>query len=114
MFFNFDKCCPVAAGDVISGRAVESVGMDVRAKFRDSRLNSDQIIQLFGRPDLYHALLCSILLHFAADRKQLVRSYLADLWGRLSTISMKTFVILALTVLEKFHPKPWRGIFDHF
>ena len=48
--------------------------MDVRAKFvGDSKLNSGRIMRLFGRPDLFYALLCSIL-HFAADRKQLVMS----------------------------------------
>ena len=46
--------------------------MDVRGKLDDSRLNSDRIIGLFGRPNPLYALLYSIQLHFAADRKQLV------------------------------------------
>ena len=37
-FLNFDKCRPKVAGDVISGVAVDKVGMDVRVKFGDSRL----------------------------------------------------------------------------
>ena len=43
-FLNFDKCRSEVAGDVISGVAVESVGMDVRVTFGESVLNSGQII----------------------------------------------------------------------
>ena len=39
-FSNFDKCPPEAARDVVSGVAVNYVGMDVPAKFGDARLNS--------------------------------------------------------------------------
>ena len=39
-FSSFDACQPNAAGDVISGAAVEKVGIDVLTKFGDSRLNS--------------------------------------------------------------------------
>ena len=55
-------------GDVISGVALVYVGMDVRAKLDDSRLNSDRTNMLFSRPDSFYALLCSINLQFAADR----------------------------------------------
>ena len=69
-FSNFVKCRPEVAGEVISGMA-----MVVRAKFGDSRLNSGGTIRLFGRPDQFCSLLCSI----AVNRKQLVASYLAGL-----------------------------------
>ena len=39
-FPNFDKCRPEIADDVISGMTLGYVGVDVRAKFGDSRLNS--------------------------------------------------------------------------
>ena len=44
IYSNTDKCRPEVAGDVISCLAVESVGMEVRAKHGDSRLNSGRII----------------------------------------------------------------------
>ena len=61
--------------------------MDVRIEFGDSMLNSGRIIRLFaGRIRFPH--FCEILrLHFAADGKQLVASYHADLLGRLFPIS---------------------------
>ena len=40
IFSNFDKCRPKAAGDVVSGAAVDYVGMHVRAKSGDFRLNA--------------------------------------------------------------------------
>ena len=43
-FPNFDKCPSEVAGDVISGVAVDYVGVDVRATFGDSGLNSVRII----------------------------------------------------------------------
>ena len=39
-FLNFDNCQPEAASYVISGMAVEDVGMDVCAHFGDSRLKT--------------------------------------------------------------------------
>ena len=75
--------------------AVDKVGLDVRAKFDDSLLNSGRIIGQFDRPDAFHALLCSISLHLAAERKQLVSSYRASLWASLSPISGLNFGILA-------------------
>ena len=70
VFSNFDKCRPEAVSDDISGVAVE-VGMDAHVKLGDSRLNSGRTIRLYtGRTRF--TLVCSILLHFAADRKQLV------------------------------------------
>ena len=50
----FNKCRPEVAVDFISGVAVDWIGMDVRAKVGDSKLNG-------------------------GDWKQLVTSYLADL-----------------------------------
>ena len=44
---SFGKCQPEVAGDVISDTAVEWIGVDVRAKFGDARLNSGRIIRLF-------------------------------------------------------------------
>ena len=58
-FPNFDKCHSEVAGDVISGVAVEYVGMDVSATFSESGLNSGRIILLFGRPDPFCASLLS-------------------------------------------------------
>ena len=69
---NFDKCRPELAGEVISDATLAYVGVDDRAKFGDSMLNSGRIngiIRLFGRPDPFYAPLCSIYLHFAVDRK---------------------------------------------
>ena len=51
LYSNFDKCRLEIAGDVIPGVALEHVGMDVRAKFDDSRLNNGRTIRLFGRLD---------------------------------------------------------------
>ena len=35
VFFNLDNCRPEVAGDVVSGVALDHVGMDVTAKFAD-------------------------------------------------------------------------------
>ena len=43
VFANFDKCRSEAAGDVISGVAVDYVGMNVRATFVESGLNNVHI-----------------------------------------------------------------------
>ena len=43
-FSNFDKCRPEVAGDVILNAAVDKVGMNIRVKFGDCRLNSGRII----------------------------------------------------------------------
>ena len=59
-FSNFDKCQPEAAGDVISGMALDYVSTYVVASVGANRLNSGQIIRLFVRPDLFCAHLCSI------------------------------------------------------
>ena len=48
-FTNFHKSPQELAGDIISGLAVELVGMDALAKFGDSRLNIDRVIRLFAR-----------------------------------------------------------------
>ena len=45
--FNFDKCRPKVADNVISGMALYYVGMDVRTKFGNSRLNCGQTITLW-------------------------------------------------------------------
>ena len=74
-----------SAGDVISGVTVhvDLVGMVVPAKSSDSTLNSGRIIRLaiLDRPDPFYAPFCSIELHFADDRKQVVTSHPASLWG---------------------------------
>ena len=41
---NLDKCRSEVADDVISGVTVDYVGMDVRATFGESGLNSGRII----------------------------------------------------------------------
>ena len=51
---------PEVAGDAISGVVVDCVGVDVRAKCGDSRLNSGPINRLFVLPDAFYAHLCSI------------------------------------------------------
>ena len=43
-FSNINKCRSEVAGDVISGVAVDKVGMDVRAICRKPGLNSGRII----------------------------------------------------------------------
>ena len=43
-FSNFDNWRSEVAGDVISGVTVDSVGMDIRATFGESDLNSGRII----------------------------------------------------------------------
>ena len=58
-FPNFDKCRSQVAGDVISGVVVDYVGMDGRATFCESGLNSGRIILLFGRPDPFYSLILS-------------------------------------------------------
>ena len=45
-FWNFDKCRPEVADDVISSIPVEPVGMDVLVEFGDSTLNLGLIILL--------------------------------------------------------------------
>ena len=54
-FPNFDKCRSEVAGDVMSGVAVDHVGVDVRSTIGESGLNSGRIILLFSRPDPYYA-----------------------------------------------------------
>ena len=75
------------AGGVISGMALDYFGANVHAGFDDYGLNIGRIIRLVARPDSFSALLCSIWQHLAADQKQLVTSFLEDLWGRLCSIS---------------------------
>ena len=41
---NFNKCRSEIAGDVIAGVAIDLVGLDVRATFGESGLNSGRII----------------------------------------------------------------------
>ena len=53
-FSNFDKCRPEVAGDGKSGVALGYVGTDVCANVGDFRLNSGQIIRLFGRTRFTH------------------------------------------------------------
>ena len=54
-FWNIDKCRSEVAGACRSTVvAVDYVGVDASATFGESRLNSDRIIWLFGRPDLFY------------------------------------------------------------
>ena len=60
-FSNFYKWRPKVAGDVMSGVALVYVGVDVCAKFGDSRLNSGRIIRLFaGQTRFTHFVQCLI------------------------------------------------------
>ena len=62
-FSNFDNCQLDVASDVIPGAVLNYAGvagMDVRAKFCDSRLNSGRMIRLFARLDPFYAILRSI------------------------------------------------------
>ena len=56
-FRNFYNCRSEVAGDVISGVAVDYVGMDVCTTFGESGLNSDRIILLFVRLEPFYASL---------------------------------------------------------
>ena len=58
-FSNFDKCRPEIDGDVISRVVVDHIGVDLRAKFGDSGLNSGRIIRLFSRPQPFQKLMMS-------------------------------------------------------
>ena len=55
-FSNFDKCRPEVACDIIPSVAIGFVGSDIRAKLGDFRLNSGQIIRLFGWPHPFYTL----------------------------------------------------------
>ena len=91
---NIGKRRSEVVDDVISAVAVDWVGVDVPVKFGDSMLNSDRIMRLFvGRTSFSD--FCAV-----------------DLWGQSSLISVRTFVILAYTVQEKFNPKPSNVIFS--
>ena len=60
---------------------VANVGVHVNAKFCDFRLNSGRIIRLFGCPDPFTHFCAVFYCAFAANRKRLVTSYPAGLWG---------------------------------
>ena len=47
-FLNFHKCPTEVDGEVISGVTVDTVGMGVRVKFCDSRLNSGRVIKILA------------------------------------------------------------------
>ena len=88
--------------------------MDGPVKFGDSILNSGRII-IPWLLHLFHSLLCSILLHVAADWKHLVRPYPAGLWGLLSLISVWKFCDPHLNHSGEIRPKAVRGgIFSCF
>ena len=57
---NFDKCRLEVACDVISGVAVDKVGLGVYARFGDSRLNSSRIIRVIALPDPFFAHFCAV------------------------------------------------------
>ena len=59
-FSNFDKCRPEAVDDVISGVAVNKVGMDVRVKFGDSAFETGPNYLARCRLVPFHALKRSI------------------------------------------------------
>ena len=54
VFSNFGKCWPEVARDV-TGAVVDRVGLEVRVKFGDCRLNNGRIIRLFAWPDPLYA-----------------------------------------------------------
>ena len=56
-FPNFDKYRSEVAGDIMSGLAIDYVGVDVRTIFGESALNSGRIIWLFGRQNPFYASL---------------------------------------------------------
>ena len=47
-FSNFDKCRPEEAADVVSGMALDQVGMNVVGKVDESRQSNGRIIRLFA------------------------------------------------------------------
>ena len=59
-FPNFDTCRSEVAGDVISGVAVDYVGLDVRATFGESGFNSSRNILLFDGPASFTRHFCAV------------------------------------------------------
>ena len=59
-FSKFQIYRPEIADDVITGVAVEQVGMGLRGKVADSALYSGRIIQLLAWLDPFYAISCSI------------------------------------------------------
>ena len=75
-FSNFDNWRPEVTCDVMFQATFEHVGVDVRAEFGGSRLNSGRTILLYGRPDPVCTLLRSTyIVAFSTDWKHLVTSY---------------------------------------
>ena len=66
-FSNIDKCGPEAAGDVISGMALDYVGTDVPASFGDSWLTSGKPIRLLVQPDTFVQYLITFCSRPEAD-----------------------------------------------
>ena len=100
--------------DDISRMTLDYVRTDVPASFGDFRLNSGRVIRLFVRPDPSSAPLCSIYMHFAAERKQLVTPNSADL--RLIVLNKCVkFSDLCLKCSQEIPPEPvGGGISDTF
>ena len=76
-FSSFDRGRPEAAGDVISGTALDSVGMDVPASFGDSSLKWSN----YSTPAGPVLRTFWAVFNFAADRQLVVTSYPPILCG---------------------------------
>ena len=87
-FSNFKKCRPEVAGDVIFGAALAYVGVDVRAKLGDSRLNRGRIIRLWPTGPVLRTCVQNLLTFYSRPETVIVTSYPAGLWGRESQISL--------------------------
>ena len=76
VFRTFGRCRPKAAGGVMSGVAVQQVGLDVRVQYGASKLNSGRIISLFaGRTRFTHFYAVFNCILQPTGNQQLATSY---------------------------------------
>ena len=91
------------------------ISADIMCAFSgDLASNRGQIIQTLCQLDTFNSNLRSIRSHFAADRKQLVTSYLAYLWSPLSPITLNNEWSWITPFPRKSTPSRWRRNFPRF
>ena len=105
VFQNSIYARPEAAGDVISGMALDYVSTVVPASFGDSGLNIG--LCLAG------PVLCTFMqyLNKFCSRLELASDVVSSMFVRLFFVDKQNFVTLAQTILEKFHPKALEVVF---
>ena len=108
---NFDKCQLEANGDVISGVALEYVGMVVPAGFGDNGLDSCRIIRFFGWPDPFYALFAVFNCISAAEWKAATDVISGTFVWQIVPDKPEKFGDPCLNFLKKFHPKLSEVIF---